>query len=115
MPAPEEGDLKSDAYLACALRVDRPGFEPGNLLLARELLYQLELAAQGPPGLARRAAKGQASQARVRPRERPASFFGVPLWNCQHTGTFTPQGGASHGRQESNLQPPALETSALPS
>jgi hypothetical protein len=36
--------------------VDRPGFEPGNLLLARELLYQLELAAQGLPGLARRAA-----------------------------------------------------------
>jgi hypothetical protein len=28
-------------------RVDRPGFEPGNLLLARELLYQLELAAHG--------------------------------------------------------------------
>ena len=37
--------------------VDRPGFEPGNLLLARELLYQLELAAQGLPGLARRAAR----------------------------------------------------------
>jgi hypothetical protein len=31
--------------------VDRPGFEPGNLLLARELLYQLELAAQGLPDL----------------------------------------------------------------
>jgi hypothetical protein len=58
----EESNLRSHAPKACALPlgygqpVDRPGFEPGNLLLARELLYQLELAAQGLPDLARRAA-----------------------------------------------------------
>ena len=93
--------------------MDRPGFEPGNLLLAGELLYQLELAAQGLPGLARRAARTGPAGARP-PVSRPVSFFGVPLWICQRAGTFTPQGGAPHGRQELNLQPLVLETRALP-
>ena len=93
--------------------VDRPGFEPGNLLLAGELLYQLELAAQRLPGPARGAARTGLTGA-CPPVSQPASFFGVPLWICQHAGTFTPQGGAPHGRQESNPQPLVLETSALP-
>src|SRR3984893_9608506 len=58
---------------------------------------------------------GQAPRAQRAPARRPASFFGVPLCICQRAGTFTPRGGAPHGRQESNLQPLVLETSGLPS
>ena len=140
----EESNLRSHAPKARALPlgygqpVDRPGFEPGNLLLARELLYQLELAAQELPDLGRRAARAGLAGAGA-PASEPASLspfhpslgcsqtpsprsadekgssLGVPLWNCQRAGTFTPRGGAPHGRQESNPQPLVLETSALPS
>jgi hypothetical protein len=50
LPGPGPGALTLTLHPADRTSsVDRPGFEPGNLLLARELLYQLELAAQGCP------------------------------------------------------------------
>jgi hypothetical protein len=67
----------------------------------------------GAAGLARRAARTGLAGA-CPPASQPVSFFGVPLCICQRAGTFTPQGGAPHGRQELNLQPLVLETSALP-
>jgi hypothetical protein len=44
---------RNAVYLA-PITVDRLGFEPRNLLLARELLCQLELAAQGRRALTHR-------------------------------------------------------------
>jgi hypothetical protein len=97
--APQSGqegsNLRSRAPKARALplghgqSVDRPGFEPGNLLLAGELLYQLELAAQVLPDLARRAAgagPGQAlAGANMRAREAACLF----LWcSAVHLSTL---------------------------
>jgi hypothetical protein len=66
--------------------VDRPGFEPGNLLLAGELLYQLELAAQVLPDLARRAAGADSlAGANMRAREADCLF----LWcSAVHLSTL---------------------------
>jgi hypothetical protein len=69
----EESNLRSHAPKACALPlgygqlVDRPGFEPGTFSLRGSCSDQLELAAQGLPGLARRAARAGLAGAHVRP------------------------------------------------
>jgi hypothetical protein len=82
---------------SCLRRVDRPGFEPGTFSVRGSCSNQLELAAQGLPGLARRAATTGLTGA-CTPVNRPVLFFGVPLWICQHAGTFIPQDGANENR-----------------
>jgi hypothetical protein len=79
----------------------------------------LPIGASSPLGCPRGRGHPSKLAGRIRAHAVPSRaacvVHGVPLWICQvQPGTFTPEGGAPQGWQESNPQPAVLEAAALP-
>jgi hypothetical protein len=79
---------------ASDIPVEKVGIEPTPTTLARRV-RSLSCHPQEPPWQA------------------AASCLVLTLWRYQHAGTFTPEGGASQGREDSNPRRAVLEAAVL--